>query len=508
MKKQKLLVLVLVISMLTGLLGGCSKKTEGNDTVDKTNPTSDSEGDKEETPSGKIETLTILYPGDESDRMTSFIENEFAEKMAADLNLKVEMIFVPWDSYWEQKDIMLAANEPIDLYWDGLPNLSQMVNEKQAMPLDELITQYGQDMLKVIPMSHVEGAKVNGEIYGIPTSYASSSGMYQFVTVRQDLMDAVGMTDLNTPEDLKEYATKVNEQFPELKGPGDIIFKPLTRYFQPEQYTFVAKEEMAVYGEDTGKVYSYYETDAFQSVAKYNRDMYTSGLYADELSTNYNERTNRMQTGLYIWTEGSFGKETEIADAVKANAPDSKLKNYLLADEKPRYITATGGEVLCIPYTAPNPEGAMKFINWLYSSQENYLFALYGVEGTDYEMVDGRINRLVTNDFFYEWMFRNKNYTVFTPDIDEESIEENKHWDDDAKLSSAIGFVFNNESVKEIETAIFEVCSKDLAPIRNGFVDFDENYDAAIKKLKDAGMDEYIAEVQKQFDEFTANKNK
>ncbi|MDF2484061.1 MAG: extracellular solute-binding protein [Herbinix sp.] len=508
MKKQKLFVIVLVISMILGLLGGCSQEKEADKTEDKTNQTSDTDNDKEENSTGKVETLTILYPGDESDRMTSFIQNEFAEKMAADLNLKVEMIFVPWDSYWEQKDIMLAANEPIDLYWDGLPNLSQMVNEKQAMPLDELISQYGQDMLKVIPISHIEGAKVNGEIYGIPSSYASSSGMYQFVTVRQDLMDAVGLTDLNTPEDLKDYAVKVNEQFPELKGPGDIIFKPLTRYFQPEQYTFVAKEEMAVYGEDTSKVYSYYETDAFKSVAKYNRDMYVSGLYADELSTNYNERTNRMQTGLYIWTEGSFGKDTEIADSVKANAPDSKLMNYILADDKPRYITATGGEVLCVPFTAPNPEGAMKFINWLYSSQENYLFAIYGVEGTDYEMVDGRINRLVTNDFFYEWMFRNKNYTVFTPNVTEEYIEQYQHWDDDAKLSNAIGFVFNNESVKEIETAVFEVCSKDLAPIRNGFVDFDENYDTAIKKLKDAGMDEYIAEVQRQFDEFIANKNK
>ncbi|MDF2544985.1 MAG: extracellular solute-binding protein, partial [Herbinix sp.] len=237
-------------------------------------------------------------------------------------------------------------------------------------------------------------------------------------------------------------------------------------------------------------------------------DMFTSGLYADELSTNYNERTNRMQTGLYIWTEGSFGKDTEISDAVKANAPTSVLKNYILADDKPRYITATGGEVLCIPHTAPNPEGAMKFLNWLYSSQENYLFAIYGVEGTDYEMVDGRINRLVTNDFFYEWMFRNKNYTVFTPNVDDAYIEQYQHWDDNAKLSNAIGFVFNNENVKEIETAVFEVCSKDLAPIRNGFVDFDENYDAAIKKLKDAGMDEYIAEVQKQFDEFMANKSK
>jgi len=508
MKKQKLLVIVLVVSMIAGLLGGCSQKNESKKTSNGSIQTSDTDNNKNEDSTGKMETLTILYPGDESDRMTSFIENEFAEKMAAELNLKVEMVYLPWDTYWDQRDIMLAANEPIDLYWDGLPNLSQMVNEKQAMPLDDLLSKYGQDILKVIPMNHIEGAKVNGEIYGIPSSYACSSAMYQYVTVRQDLMDAVGMTDLNTPEDLKEYATKVNDQFPELKGPGDTIFKPLTRYYQPEPYTNVGKEEMAVYGEDTGKVYSYYETDAFKNVAKFNRDMFASELYAEELSTNYNERSSRMQTGLYIWTEGSFGKDTEIADAVKANAHDSILKNYLLADDKPRYITATGGEVLCIPNTAPNPEGAMKFINWLYSSQANYLFAIYGVEGKDYEMVDGRINRLVTNDFFYEWMFRNKNYTVFTPSTDDEYIEQYQHWDDDAKLSNAIGFIFNNENVKEIETAIYEVCTKDLAPIRDGFVDFDKNYDAAIKKLKDAGIDEYIAEIQRQFDEFMANKNK
>ncbi|SHO52676.1 ABC transporter substrate-binding protein [Anaerocolumna xylanovorans] len=508
MRKQKLLAIVLMLTMSMGLLGACSKNNNSGQTSNETKTEANADKGTKDTSSEKPSTLTILYPGDESDRMTDFLENEFAEKMATDLNMKVKMIYVPWDSYWDQKDIMLAANEPIDLYWDGLPNLSQIVNEKQAMPLDDLISKYGQDINKVIPETHIEGAKVNGQIYGIPSSYASSSGMYQFVTVRQDLMDEVGMTDLNTPDDLKEYATKVKEKHPELKGPGDIIFKPLTRFYQPEQYTFVAKEETAVYGEDTGKVYSYYETDAFKDVAKFNRDMYTSELYKDELSTNYNERTNRMQTGLYIWTEGSFGKDTEISSGVKANAPDAKLKNYLLADDKPRYITATGGEALCIPNTAPNPEGAMKFINWIYSSQANYLFALYGVEGKDYEMADGRINRLVTNDFFYEWMFRNKNYTVFTPDVDQAYIDDYQHWDDDAKLSNAIGFVFNNENVKEIETAVYEVCQKDLAPIRNGFVDFDSNYDAAIKKLKDAGIDKYIAEVQKQFDEFTANKNK
>ena len=36
------------------------------------------------------------------------------------------------------------------------------------------------------------------------------------------------------------------------------------------------------------------------------------------------------------------------------------------------------------------------------------------------------------------------------------------------------------------------------------YVDFDSNYEAAVEELKAAGIDEYVAEVQKQLDEFFA----
>jgi putative aldouronate transport system substrate-binding protein len=482
MKKSRVLILVIAMLMLVSALGGCSNKNKG------------------------LETLTILYPGDESERMTEFLKNEFAERMAKDLGLKVEMIYVPWDQYWAQKDIMLAANEPIDLYWDGLPDLSTMVNKKQCLVLNDLIEKYGRDMLKVLPMEQIQGATVNGDIYGIPSAYAPSSAMFQLVCVRQDILEAVGMTELNTPDDLKEFAAKAKEMFPNMKGAADIIFKPLTRYYAEEQYTWVASEDIAVYGEDSGKVLSYYETKAFQDLSKFNREMYLEGYYSDDLTIKYNERDSRMQTGLYLWVEGSLGKETEIIDAVRANAPEAVLKTYLLSDTKPRYITASGGEVICIPVTAPNKEGAMKFMNWLYASKDNYLFALYGVEGKDYEIVDGRINKLVSEEFFYEWMFRNQNYQLFSPEVEQSYIEQYKSWDDNAIVSTSLGFRFNNENVKEIETALKEVTGKQLAAIRSGFVDFDTEYTQAIKNLKDAGIDAYIAEVQRQFDEFLATK--
>jgi spermidine/putrescine-binding protein len=213
-----------------------------------------------------------------------------------------------------------------------------------------------------------------------------------------------------------------------------------------------------------------------------------------------------MMTGLYLWVEGSLGKETEIIDEIRINAPNAKLKTYTLKSEEPRYITATGGEVLCIPQTAPNPDGAMQFINWIYSSEENYLFAIYGIEGKDYDITDGRINKLIPDEFFYEWMFRNKNYQLFTPEVDQSYIDTYTSWDDKAITSEMLGFRFNNENVKEIEAAIKELAGKQMNPILYGFVDYETEYPKALQALKDAGIDDYIAEVQRQMDEFLASK--
>ena len=494
-----LLALVMVLSMAA--CGGAEDK----EPADETNApvaNADNEGNKVEDAG----TVTLLYPGEETPRFKEFLENEFAEKLYNDTGLKLEIIWLPWDQYWTQKEIMLSAQDEIDLYWDGLADLSTFVNKHQARPLDDLIQTYCQDMLEVLPESWLAGGKVNGEIYGIPSAYGPSSAQFQLVCVRQDLLEGVGMTEIKTPDDLVEFATKVKEQYPEINGPADVIFKPLTRAFQDEQLTWISGNEFVVLGEESGKVMSYYETETFQKVAKFNEEMYNKGLYSDLLTTNYNERDSRMQTGLYIWVEGSLGKDQEIIGTVQANAPEAELKTYLMAAEDDKYIVGAGGEVLCVPYSAANPEGAMKFINWLYSSQENYLFALYGVEGKDYNMVDGRIERITTEDFFYEWMFRNQNYSVFGTDVSDEYIEAYTNWDADAKTSSAMGFAFNNENVVEIETAVKEVIQNEMSVIRNGFVSFDENYATVVQHLKEAGIDEYVAEVQRQYEEFLKNQ--
>ena len=174
----------------------------------------------------ELEEITILYPGEETDAFSNFINGAFAQKVKEELNMKVNFRFLSWDAYWDQKKVMLAANETIDLYWDGLPDLPTMVNNKEAQPLDDLIAKVWPEYMKdVLPETQMNGGKINGVQYGIPSAYAPSSAMFQFVCLRQDLLEQVGMTEVKDAEDLREYALRVQEQLPGYMGPGDIIFK-------------------------------------------------------------------------------------------------------------------------------------------------------------------------------------------------------------------------------------------------------------------------------------------
>ena len=41
-----------------------------------------------------LEEITILYPGEETDEMSAFLKGAFAEKVAAELNMKVNFRFL------------------------------------------------------------------------------------------------------------------------------------------------------------------------------------------------------------------------------------------------------------------------------------------------------------------------------------------------------------------------------------------------------------------------------
>ena len=95
----------------------------------------------------------------------------------------------------------------------------------------------------------------------------------------------------------------------------------------------------------------------------------------------------------------------------------------------------------------------------------------------------------------------------YDPSIPEEKIERYEHLDDDAQISKKMGFVFDSSSVSTEVAAMSAVYTEYIEPIWMGFKDYDENIDEALQKMKEAGLDKYVAEVQRQFSEFYAENH-
>ncbi len=136
------------------------------------------------------------------------------------------------------------------------------------------------------------------------------------------------------------------------------------------------------------------------------------------------------------------------------------------------------------------------------------MFCLYGEEGKDWAYDEnGRLTLISEtargDGFFYEWMFRNSHYQKFGPDVSDEYIATYETWDNEAIPSAMLGFAFDNTGFEAIETACLEAF-KQVDPILYGFVDFDTEYPKALEAMKAAGIDEYVAEVNRQLEAFLA----
>jgi putative aldouronate transport system substrate-binding protein len=514
-KTTKLIALIVAITLLGSLSIGCGKKDESSTATQETKKTEATATQPEATAAQPetvsdvpkdFVTLQAIYPGDVTPRMEEFLNSEFKAKMKEDLNMELQLTWIPWAQYWQKRDMMLAAREVVDWYWDGFPNINLINSRKQAAPIDELLQKYGQDILKVIPEKSIKAATINGKLMALPSTFCPAGANFQMVDIRQDILEEVGMTEIKTTADLAQFAEKAKAKYPDMNAASDSIILALQREFADQGYVFISDAYMLCIGQKDNKVYSFYETDAFKKAAKFNRDLFVKKQIPEEVTIKFNEKDPRMTSGKYLWGEASIGKPTEIIQALQKNAPNAKLKAYLLGPGSGKHIATPGGEILCLPPTAKNPERAMMFFNWMFKSKDNYLMALYGVKDKDWKLENGRIKTLTNDTFFYEWMFRNVNYQEFPDYIADDYINQYKNWDSDAEYANCFGFIFDSANVKNVEAKCKQEIETSMRPIMTGFVDFDKNYDKALAALKAAGIDQYKDECQKQFDAFLASK--
>ncbi|MDH6369965.1 hypothetical protein CA600_06850 [Paenibacillus sp. VTT E-133280] len=447
-------------------------------------------------------TLKVIMPGDLSARMGDFVENELNERLKKDLNMKLELTYIPWSNYQQKLELALSTGEKYDLFWYGAPFVT--VYKGYIQPLDELLNRYGQDLIEHIPEENFKQNVIDGKLWAIPSQAFTSAGKFSSVMVRQDLLEKVGMSEIKTIADLELFYERMQLIDPSYYGylETDRGHEMLWRELTDRNYSSLDERLLFMVDEDSGEILSYVESDLYKKVVHLRESWVKMGIIDKNLVGNPAAKIDQENAGKLLFRVGAVSRAMENLQTVRNADPNARLREYYLAKEKPKFITTPSNEAFMITAAAENPERAMMFMNWILQTQENYNFIIYGVEGKDYELEKGKIKQLTNDQLMYEWMWRNKDYFIAPASVEDDIIHDLLKNDENSRISKLFGFHFNEASVKNEIAQVMAVYKEKFEPINFGLANYEEYYQDAITDLKKAGFDIVFTELKKQFSEF------
>ncbi|WP_271749895.1 ABC transporter substrate-binding protein [Cohnella rhizoplanae] len=448
----------------------------------------------------------MIMPGDESARMREFIDNELNARLKKELNIKLELTYIPWSDYQSKVELALSTGENYDLFWYGMSFVSDYKAKGYLRPLDSLLQTHGQALTANIPLDNFKQYRMDGRLWAIPSQAFTSAGKFTSVMVRQDLLESVGMKEIRTIADLEAFYLKMRAVDPSYYGyletdrGQDVLWRELS----DQPLTFLDENQMFAVNEETGALVNYLESDLYEEVARVRERWVGIGLIDKRLAGNKAANIDEEVAGKLLFRVGAVSRAMENLQTVQNADPDAKLREYYLFPSKPKYIVAPSNEAYMIPANAQHPELAMQFMNWILQSKEHYNFIIYGVEGKDYRIEDDKIKLLTNDQFMYEWMWRNKNYFMATTNVDDSVVQDMMHNDDNAKISRIFGFHFNPEPVKNEYAKVLAIYNEKFLPINLGIVSYDKEFPGSMEALNKAGYDKVWGELQRQYAAFRA----
>lgn len=467
------------------------------------------EDSKTETASGETVTIKYLRPGtavEHNDELVAAIN----EKLAADgTGLQLEIVYVPSDVFSDKVNMMMSAGEEFDLLAvaEDQKSFTTYIGSEGIMPITEYVKS-SEVLNEAIPAWMWESASVNGEIYTIPANWTENADQACCITIRREKMEEFGLEDPKTMDDLLNMCEVFTEKWDGPSAPVIIpMFKePFTWLFRTlDTYPFTVQKDL-IFIDQEGNVKNWMETDEFKQTADFFRTCYERGYIPEDVLSSSWSSWNTMLTGDFIWVDGCqlWGTE-EVWDQ---RIPGTTLDTIYLNPDATSFRPSSFRNDTAVSSTSTHPAEAVKFMEWVYSSQENYDLMVYGVEGLTWENTgEGTYKKLIPDfEFNADWMIGNMKYERYEVGTYDKFIEIMGEEKPDAENSVVLNFVFDPTNVAtEYANCLAEVEAR-IYPIKLGIISYEEGYEDALAKLKAAGIDKVVEEYQRQLDEYLAKQ--
>lgn len=471
--------------------------------------------------------ITIMFEGSNVTDDTAVLEkvNEYiADKVGA----KLEVIWGTWGDFDDKAvNTLTSGDTGVDMVftcsWTG-NEYNTFAKQGYFLKLDDLIAEYGADLVAALPANLMEAATIEGaEGKGV---YAVN-GFKDYATqncwdVNETLLNELGYTiedfkalDFYTFGDLfaKAKEVKGDSFYPFVVEPmvlermvtNSIIVTGdagstnlLSLYLNPD--------DVSAEGPYGSKLLNKFATPEYQKFVEKMHEYYVAG-YVDPATavaeTSNDARSNAQKTGNYLVSTQSyaFGCELDFSE-------QRGIKVAMVPTTEPYTdSTALQGAMVAINSASEHPVESFKFLNLL--NTDSYLMTLlnYGVEGIHYNLTeDGLIDWAAAHADYQPWTNGMGNVTILKEKKAEGHGFRKAFMDfyGNAKAFPALGYVFDNTDVATEMAALGNVAAQYALALDAGAIDPAESLPEFLAALDAAGMQAYLDAANAQMDAFLA----
>lgn len=484
----------------------------------------------QETDLSKPITLHWLMPGPGIQQDAAKVWAKFNEELHKKKgfeNVTVEIEVIPFSDYSQKFLLMRTSDEPMDIVQTYTLDYATEYRNGSFLDLTDYL-QFAETSLKELPDWVVDMGKVDGQQAIIP-NYQKMVAAPWSITLPKDLADKYADVDAisksvlesdivgdETFNEMMKYAEKVKAAGELGTGYTGIPvkgFDSLIKQFVYRTYTDNSKGVKVEFSSTAEGSWNYNW--------KTKNEAYKKGYVRKDALSAKSDDSNGIKGGNINWQSQAWHDSTPFVNTTSYDIPVVQIplsKTFFIP-----YQPAAGG--FAIASNSQYPDVAMKIIDLMQSKEgmDLYNLMVYGIEGEHYDVIEDLADGdkyIKPRDYEEEgtssaryglpkWVVGNAKNAYVTANQEKnfkEFIYDYMNEGKDTKTSPLMGFAPNTDPIEVKLQQVNAVHTEYGNVLGAGVTEFQPYYDEYIKKVKLAGSDDIVAELQKQVDEFYKNK--
>lgn len=493
-KAKKTIAGLLAATVLCAAFTGCSGKTAKDD--------------------GNGEVKWYFFSSAKSVNEDDIFEKA-AEIVKDEVGVNLKLLPVESGDYSSKIQVLTASMEEFDIMFTSnwLNNYNDLTSKKMLMELDPYLDGEYKSLKELLPDYWWDGAKVNGKIYAVPNQQIAAREPCFSIPKRNFELLGINKEDyIDKATDYKGYLNLV-EKYLKTVHEATGTYSELGAIWWDGSNLFGFEEVLgsqlpgaiAFKSDNPTKLINQYDTEEYRHYIKTRRRWVKEGLVQpDDGKVTFAELDNPNAVVPQMERINTY-KPSVLAEV----SQNKGIEHEMLIRTKP-YLTTAGitATMNGISATSANPDDAMKVINLVNTNADLFNVLAWGLEGVNYDKISDNTIRLNQNNpyTFTAWNIGNSFLGYHLEGSPENEYEETETINKSADKSPLLGFSPDLTGLKSEIAGCNAAVTEFTNALEYGSVDVDSTYEAFMQKLKAAGADKIIEEVQSQIDSWLASK--